>query len=534
MTVSRSIPVVDLFAGPGGLGEGFSGEISGEHPFRIAISVEKDPVAHRTLTLRAFVRIFTRHDRQIPEEYYGYLAGKISRQVLEEKYPAEWKAAYKEALCAELGNPKSGHQPEIDKRIGEALRGSRDWVLIGGPPCQAYSLVGRSRMLGALKDKSGKLVDGGKAFFKDHRHKLYRQYLRIIALHGPAVFVMENVKGILSSKLDEKKIFPQILEDLRNPSAAAKQYDWANAKQCKYRIVSFVTGKEPRAGRENEFLIRAEKHGIPQARHRVILLGIREDVFDKIDGRISPLASETGPNIDSIIYMMPRLRSGFSKGPDSVGRWRAYFKHLGSESWVKDLDPEIQADLKNALTVLGKEELCRKYIGGGRFPVEKMDGWYADEQLNVLPNHSTRAHMDSDLARYLFVATYGMTEGRSPHLVDFPAELRPNHKNIQNDDDPEDQKFSDRFKVQLWDGPASTITSHISKDGHYFIHPDPTQCRSLTVREAARLQTFPDNYFFEGGRTKQYHQVGNAVPPYLAKQLAEVVWDILQRACTTK
>ena len=525
-----TIPVVDLFAGPGGLGEGFSQTINGNEVFRIAISVEKDSVAHSTLTLRAFVRQFTHQDKRIPKVYYEYLAGSITRQDIEEKYPAEWKAAYNEALCAELGNPNRGHQPEIDIRIGEAIRGCKYWVLIGGPPCQAYSLVGRSRMLGALKDKNGILVDEGEAFFKDHRHKLYRQYLRIIALHGPAVFVMENVKGILSSRLDDKKIFPQILEDLRDPSVAAAQYNWDNAKQNKYRIVSFVTGKEPQAGREMEFLIRAEKYGIPQARHRVILLGIREDIFAKIGGQILPLKSAIGPNIESIIEEMPRLRSGFSKGPDSGGRWRAYFKNLGSESWVKALDTELQVELKNALKVLAEEELGRNYGGADRFPVEKLDGWYGDEKLKGLPNHSTRAHMDSDLARYLFVATYGLSEGRSPHLEDFPADLRPNHKNIRKDDDPEDQKFSDRFKVQLWGGPASTITSHISKDGHYFIHPDPTQCRSLTVREAARIQTFPDNYFFEGGRTDQYHQVGNAVPPYLAKQLAEIVWDILKRA----
>ena len=137
--------------------------------------------------------------------------------------------------------------------------------------------------------------------------------------------------------------------------------------------------------------------------------------------------------------------------------------------------------------------------------------------------------MPSDLVRYLFVAAFGEVTETSPRLHDFPKCLLPEHKNVDRENVAR-SIFKDRFRVQLAKQHAMTVTSHIAKDGHAFIHPRAIQCRSLTVREAARLQTFPDSYVFLGNRTSQYTQVGNAVPPYLARQIAAIVADTLNRA----
>lgn len=540
---NRKIPIIDLFAGPGGLGEGFSSKIDGRRPFRIGVSVEMEPNAHRTLSLRAFYRYFKHEGRPVPEEYYQYLAGKIERKDLEHLFMKEWRAANAEALCAELGKDEPDHQQKIDRKISTVLKNKKDWVLIGGPPCQAYSQIGRSCRVGMLNSKHGKGNEEAarKQFEEDPKHVLYQQYLRIIAKHGPAVFVMENVKGILSSKLDGKKIFPQILQDLRDPFLAAQGYDdWGKVKKHKYRIVSFVTGEEPDGNHERDYLIESEKYGIPQTRHRVILLGIRQDIFKKIGGDITPLQEKEPTLVRQIIKGLPPLRSGFSADKlidDSLERWNEYFRTLSESSWCESVEPKVRIKLDKALGKLSSRKLNRRYIGSKSHPIDVLGGWFSDERLIGLPNHETRTHQDSDLARYLFVSAYGDVKKRSPRLADFPDEALPEHKNI-NKNDPK-QGFKDRLRVQVWTEPAKTITCHIASDGHYYIHPDPSQCRALTVREAARIQTFPDNYFFEGGRRSshkrtgdgpRYRQVGNAVPPYLAKQLATIVWDIFQKA----
>ena len=154
----------------------------------------------------------------------------------------------------------------------------------------------------------------------------------------------------------------------------------------------------------------------------------------------------------------------------------------------------------------------------------KLDAFIRDPKLKGYIGHHSRGHMKGDLLRYGYAAAFAAVRGHSPRgAPEFPEELYPDHKSWLTSN-----RFIDRFKVQRFEGQSSTITRHLAKDGHYFIHPDARQLRSLTIREAARLQTFPDNYIFEGPEGAQRKQVGNAVPPWLAYKIAGVIHDALK------
>jgi DNA (cytosine-5)-methyltransferase 1 len=227
---------------------------------------------------------------------------------------------------------------------------------------------------------------------------------------------------------------------------------------------------------------------------------------------------------------LPRLRSGLSK-KDSVENWLGIFAGIPERRWLGSVERCAGAETEDVIfqTLLHltapKRDLGGPFLRGQFVPDYRSD-WYTDPRLDGVCHHETRRHLDSDLHRYLFVAAFGKAHGRSPTLKEFPKDLLPAHKNVQAAI-KDGGNFNDRFRVQIRNKPASTITSHIAKDGHYYIHPDPSQCRSLTLREAARLQTFPDNYFFCGSRTAGYGQVGNAVPPLLALAIAESVSALL-------
>ena len=227
--------------------------------------------------------------------------------------------------------------------------------------------------------------------------------------------------------------------------------------------------------------------------------------------------------VRQVIGDLPRLRSGLSKEDDSLDAWRDAVLALEHSSWMRNgaLDDELGAALQTAIhRVAAGLDRGAEYVPCLALPERHLD-WFFDARLGGVCNHETRGHIRQDLHRYFFAAVFARKRGRSPLLENFPPALLPKHENVA--DALKATKFNDRFRVQLAGRPSTTIVSHISKDGHYFIHYDPAQCRSLTVREAARLQTFPDNYRFEGPRTEQYRQVGNAVPPLLAKQIAEIV-----------
>lgn len=506
----QKVSVIDLFAGPGGLGEGFSAYSPGRgfKPFNIELSVEKEASAHKTLELRAFFRQF---ENDAPDEYYSYLKGKISRGDLFSAFPKQSAAAIEETL----GRPRALGDADDDrivrKRLKEIAGRGNGRVLIGGPPCQAYSLVGRSRNKGISAYRAE----------KDHRHFLYREYLSVLQAMQPEVFIMENVKGILSSKINGRQIFPTILEDLSNPARAL-----GKRASTGYQIHSLVFDRSEDfySGTGSDFIIKAENYGIPQARHRVILLGVRNDIGVR-PGKLVPQNQicTTGKHLADL----PPLRSGLSKGKDSPENWHkaivaaAEKVSSGLSKWGREEDMLSDIIYKAAkLNSRGDRFIPRrrKFLGD-----KELENWYLDSRLDGFVNHESRGHIVDDLSRYLFCAAYTLqNKGVSPRANEFPATLAPNHASWESGN------FVDRFKVQAANKPASTITSHISKDGHYYIHPDPAQCRSLTVREAARLQTFPDNYFFEGTRTQQYVQVGNAVPPLLACQIADIVYKVLR------
>jgi DNA (cytosine-5)-methyltransferase 1 len=633
--------IIDVFAGPGGLGEGFSSykDNSGNFPFQIKISVEMEECAHKTLRLRAFTRYFTHNNIPLPDIYFDYISGKnkllgkllefrswvLNNQTVTENDKRDWdlispefycpkefkeaKRLYKEdwseiilaiekAIYEARRMTLGPDEKDIHKAIKEQVTKNTPTILIGGPPCQAFSTVGRSRRKGHVTNNVVTNEDAPAVWDQDNdgRTWLYKEYIKIINDFKPEIFVMENVRGMLSAKVEGKNgekvhVWKQIFSDLNKPSNVLGK----KSSKLEYDIYSLATDSNFTGYTDElikinsaDFVLNAKHYGIPQARERVILLGVRKNVSKALSkdfvAMLSKIDKQQQTHVSDAIGDLPILRSG-------VGRQEHLFNGADSpkKSCVTKADEfnfwnnELKKKLNNVIVRLqespirhqqkvweilniacaGHAELAKKSrnftdVTGKTFKstnesinkffgltfsrlatctrskteyehVDQLKKWYAPEGTKKLVlNHETRTQMDSDLCRYIYSSSYSLIvpeEGerinpRLPELEEVGLDPK-GHKNKES--------FLDRFRTQIWNKPATTITSHISKDGHYYIHPDPSQMRSFTVREAARIQTFPDNYFFEGPRTAQFIQVGNAVPPLLANKIAQKVHSALEK-----
>lgn len=447
--LSKSFTSVDLFAGCGGLSEGFTSA-----GFSVVAYLERDRWACETLRSRIMFHEMKELHRL--SWYHRHVKADLSREDVSRRFPEVSDRMECKVIEKEFGN-HSYNQIISSIRLAVRSHGSeRVNVLLGGPPCQAYSLVGRSR-------------DPDRMQY-DERHFLYQHYLQVLEDLAPDFFVLENVPGLLTARASGRDIFQKMLQDFASINPA---YDIAPTYE------DYI--KNPRG-----YLIDSSKYGVPQKRSRVLLIGYRRRLADKF------------PSVRGVfLKLKKRERRTILDVDDAIGDLPAVKPGEGDDRWF------------------------------GPYPVNGELKRYQLEMRKNSPgicNHKARTHMQSDLERYRFFIEHHLNGDRRATLVDLLKErpdLKPDHDHLD--------KFIDRFKVQWWTRPSTTIMAHIAKDGHYYIHPDIHQCRSFTVREAARCQSFPDNFFFEGPRTEQFKQVGNAVPPKMAKAVADVLLSELRQ-----
>jgi DNA (cytosine-5)-methyltransferase 1 len=310
---------------------------------------------------------------------------------------------------------------------------------------------------------------------KDQRHFLYKYYLEILQNLKPDLFVYENVPGLFSAKANGQRIFLKLLKDFANLTPA-------------YDVMPPLDDVEENP---SSYILNSADFGVPQSRKRLIIIGYKKSL-----ARQNPEIKNIFANLKYYCKNHRKIQ-GFLTADDAIGDLPRLKHGEGNNRFYSNY---------NRLTDLKKYQIKMRKGSSG------------------ILNHNARKHMNSDLERYRFFIEHHKNGNKAATLNDLRAErpdLIPNHKHLD--------KFVDRFKVQWWNRPSSTIMSHISKDGHYYIHPDIHQCRSFTVREAARCQSFPDNFFFEGPRTSQFMQVGNAVPPLMAQVIAKYIRNELNK-----
>lgn len=431
--------VIDLFSGGGGLTEGFT-----RQNYKIIAHVEKDQWACETLKTRIiYYYLKQRNDLDLYEDYItnanNYRKINENREKIFCKYPELRKKLEYEVLNYTFGNPQEDNNctsiDEIIRKIKKSMNYNKIrkvGLIIGGPPCQAYSLVGR----GVMKDRAE----------ADKRNYLFRYYKQIVQEFSPNMFVFENVPGIITAKKGN------ILKAIND------EFD-----EIGYKLLSGIN-ENPK-----ENIVECVRLGIPQNRKRVILFGFKKELKLKY------------PNIE---------------------KYRLNFNNITTRDAIGDL-PKRQSN-EGYLGEILSYPILNKLS-------EYQEFMRADSKYITL--HQTRFHNPLDKKIYS-QAIKKASNGEKFIYTDIPKNHRT-HKNID--------AFIDRYKVHWWDNTPHTILAHLAKDGHYNIHPDIDQCRSLSVREAARIQTFPDNYFFEGPRTAQFTQIGNAVPPLLAEMIAKAL-----------
>jgi len=444
---------VDLFAGSGGLSEGFR-----QVGFDILAQIEMDKWACETLRTRHFYYGLKKAHKLFL--YHKYLKNEYSLEKILVNFN-ELETSIKHRVIQSTFGIDSTNDIITKIEASKKLHGASHYhVVLGGPPCQPYSLAGRARDPFRME--------------KDDRHFLYRYYLDMLECLQPDFFVYENVPGLFTARSKGKEIFIKMLKDfssLNPPYIITPPLEQIYEDPCSY-------------------ILDSADFKVPQRRKRLILIGYKKSL-DTLNLELQKVFTKLQKKA------LRNRKKGLLTVDDAIGDLPSLKPREGSDDWFGYYE---------------QNEILKNY----QIKMRK-------NSRGVL-NHKARTHMYSDLKRYKFFIENHKNGNGSATLKDLKnsrPDLIPNHRHLD--------KFLDRFKVQWWNKPSSTIMAHISKDGHYYIHPDIDQCRSFTVREAARCQSFPDNFKFEGPRTHQFIQVGNAVPPLLAYEIARVLMKELKK-----
>lgn len=410
----KQLNYIDLFAGASALSEGFK-------------QLNFNPVAHIEMDTEACLTIKTREAYHHLKEnnkldiYYDYTSGNITRELLYKQLPLENGNT---VINTEISDSSlKSIFKTIETNLKRTANSELD-LIVGGPPCQAYSLIGRH----------------GVDWENDHRLKLYVQYGRFLKEFKPKAFVFENVPGIYSA--NNGSHFTHL-----------KKY----FRKLGYEI--------------DDRILNAKDYGVLQNRRRVIIVGWRKDIQFSF------------PELKPIVH------------------------NYTVEDIFSDLSPLTPGQVINK----GK---YRKQ------PSEYLKQFDLSNGVDFYTQHISRPHNSNDLKIYKIAIQKWEDENKRLKYTDIPEKLRT-QKNTDS--------FLDRFKVVDGKGISHTVVAHISKDGHYYIHPSINQCRSISVREAARIQSFPDNFFFEGSRTAAFRQIGNAVPPLLSLAIANGIKKQFQK-----